>query len=385
MNRGLQGEYVSLSIADEAVRAFVPTPLPPHPPLEWPPARHNRFDQALLALGRLDGVVALLPNSALFLPMFIRREAVLSSLIEGGRTSLENLLLFELKQMPGVPLDDVRRVANYATALDHGLRRLSEGLPLSMRLFREIQGILCQTGPDHHQGLGEFRRSPHWVGGTRPGNAVFVPPPAEEVLECMRSLNLFLHDQPTPTPMLLKIGLVQAQLAMIQPFGEDNGRLERLLITLLLHAYKVLAKPLFCPSLYFQTHRRLYDDLRDRVRLTGEWEAWLDFFAEAVCTTARHTLETLQQVLALMQQDRARIAGLGRPAVSTLRIYEALLAQPVASSGWLVAETRLTPATVNKSLRHLERFGIILEITSQKRNRLFSYAAYMALMQRGMQ
>jgi Fic family protein len=383
MKRKLQGRYVTISTVGEKAKAFVPAPLPPHPPIVWSPELRSKFDRALLALGGLDSVTTLLPNTSLFLYMYVRKEAVLSSMIEGTQSSLSDLLLFELEEEPGVPLDDVREVSNYVAALDHGLRRLQEGFPLSLRLLREIHAVLLARGRGSSQTPGEFRRSQNWIGGTRPGNAAFVPPPAQEVPECMSRLELFLHDQPEPTPVLIKAALAHVQFETIHPFLDGNGRLGRLLIVLLLHEQKVLREPMLYLSLYFKTHRRYYYELLNRVRLTGDWEAWLDFFAEAVIVTATQAVETAQQLADLSQQDREKIGGLGRAAASTLQLHHALIKHPIATSGSLVENTGLTPATVNKALTHLERLGIVRELTSQKRNRIFSYTQYIEIMNRG--
>jgi Fic family protein len=383
MKRELQGRYVTISTVGEKAQAFVPAPLPPRPPIEWTPELRNKFDQALLALGRLDSVSTLLPDTSLFLYMYVRKEAVLSSMIEGTQSSLSDLLLFELDQEPGVPLDDVREVSNYVAALDHGLRLLEESLPLSLRLFREIHGVLLTKGRGSNLTPGEFRRSQNWIGGTRPGNAAFVPPPAEKVPECMSKLELFLQDQPKPTPVLLKAALAHVQFETIHPFLDGNGRLGRLLITLLLCEQKVLREPMLYLSLYFKTHRQYYYELLNNVRLTGDWEAWLDFFAEAVIVTATQAVETAQQLLDLSKQDRDKISGLGRAAASTLQVHRALMEHPIATSGSLVEKTGITPATVNKALGYLEQLGIVKELTAQKRNRLFSYAGYIEIMSRG--
>lgn len=383
MKRDLQGRYVTISTVGERAQAFVPAPLPPRPPIEWTPTLRNKFDQALLALGRLDSVSMLLPDTSLFLYMYVRKEAVLSSMIEGTQSSLSDLLLFELDQAPGVPLDDVREVSNYVAALDHGLHLLREGLPLSLRLIREMHGVLLAKGRGSRLTPGEFRRSQNWIGGTRPGNAAFVPPPAEEVLDCMSRLELFLHDQPEPTPVLLKAALAHVQFETIHPFLDGNGRLGRLLITLLLCDQQVLREPMLYLSLYFKTHRQYYYELLNNVRLNGDWEAWLDFFAEAVIITATQAVETAQQLLALSDQDRDKIGGLGRVAPSVLQIHRVLMEHPIATSGWLVEKTGLTPATVNKALAHMEQLGIVRELTAQKRNRLFSYTDYVEIMSRG--
>ncbi len=383
MKRELQGRYVTISTVGEKAQAFVPAPLPPRPPIDWSPELRGKFDRALLALGRLDSVSTLLPDTSLFLYMYVRKEAVLSSMIEGTLSSLSDLLLFELDQEPGVPLDDVREVSNYVAALSHGLALLAEGLPLSLRVFRKIHGVLLTKGRGSNQTPGEFRRSQNWIGGTRPGNAAFVPPPANEVLECMSKLELFLHDQPEPTPVLLKAALAHVQFETIHPFLDGNGRLGRLLITLLLCEQKVLREPMLYLSLYFKTHRKYYYELLNSVRLTGDWEAWLDFFAEAVIVTATQAVETAQQLLDLSSQDRDKIRGLGRAAASTLQVHRALMEHPIATSGSLVEKTGITPATVNKALGHLEQLGIVKELTARKRNRLFSYAGYIEIMSRG--
>jgi len=383
MKRKLQGRYVTISMVGEKAWAFVPAPLPPRPPIDWTPELRGKFDQALLALGRLDSVSTLLPDTALFLYMYVRKEAVLSSMIEGTQSSLSDLLLFELDQKPGVPLDDVVEVSNYVAALDHGLRRLDEGFPLSPRLFREIHGVLLSRGRGSAQTPGEFRHSQNWIGGTRPGNAAFVPPPAEEVPACMSKLELFLHDHPEPTPGLLKAAMAHVQFETIHPFLDGNGRLGRLLITLLLCEQKVLREPMLYLSLYFKTHRQYYYELLNNVRRTGDWESWLDFFAEAVVVTATQAVETAQQLLGLFNRDHDRIDGLGRAAASALQIHRALMEHPIATSASLVKKTGLTPATVNKALGHLERLGVVKELTARKRNRLFSYAGYIEIMSRG--
>jgi len=315
--------------------------------------------------------------------MYVRKEAVLSSMIEGTQSSLSDLLLFELDMKPGVPMDDVREVSNYVAALDHGLKRLADGFPLSLRLIKEMHSILLAKGRGSNQTPGEFRRTQNWIGGTRPGNAAFVPPPAEQVIDCMGKLELFLHDRPEPTPALLKAALAHVQFEAIHPFLDGNGRLGRLLITLLLCEQKMLREPMLYLSLYFKTHRRYYYELLNNVRLTGDWEVWLDFFAEAVIVTAIQAVETTQQLVDLANKDRDKISSLGRAAPSALRIHRTLMERPITTSGWLVEKTGITPATVNKCLVHLERLGIVRELTSRKRNRLFSYTKYVEIMNQG--
>jgi Fic family protein len=288
-----------------------------------------------------------------------------------------------LNEEPGVPINDVQEVSNYVAALNHGLQLLEKALPLSLRLIKEIHGVLLSKGRGSKQTPGEFRRSQNWIGGTRPGNAIFVPPPADDLMECLSKFELFLHDKPEPTPVLLKAAFAHVQFETIHPFLDGNGRLGRLLITLLLCQQKVLHEPMLYLSLYFKTHRQYYYELLNNVRISGEWEAWLDFFAEAVIVTATQAVETAQHLLDLSNKDREKISGLGRAAASTLRVHRTLMEHPIATSGWLVEKTGITPATVNKVLNHLVELGIVRELTAKKRNRLFSYAKYIDILNQG--
>jgi Fic family protein len=383
MKRGKQGEYVSIATAGETARAFVPAPLPPAQSIEWTSALREKFDRAHIALGRLDSVSVLLPDSRRFLYTYVRKEAVLSSMIEGTQSSLSDLLLLELEQEPGVLLADAREVSNYVAAMEHGLARLKEGFPLCLRLFREAHGILLDHGRGSAQTPGEFRRSQNWIGGTRPGNAAFVPPPPDRVMECMGKLELFLHDQPTATPVLEKAALAHAQFETIHPFLDGNGRLGHLLITLLLCEQKVLSTPMLYLSLYFKTYRARYYELLNRVRLDGDWESWLDFFADAVIHTAAQAVETAQALLALAKEDQARIVPLGRAAPSALVIHRALMERPITDAGSLTRKTAMTAATVNKALKHLEQLNVVKELTAMQRNRLFCYTGYLDILNRG--
>ena len=383
MKRDLQGQYITISTVGEKVRAFVPSPLPPEPPVEWSPSLRDRFDHALLALGRLDSVSVLLPDTSLFLYMYVRKEAVLSSQIEGTQSSLSDLLLFELDQQPGVPLDDVQEVSNYVAALNYGLKRLEEGFPLSLRLLRETHEVLLSKGRGSDRMPGKFRRSQNWIGGTRPGNAIFVPPPAEQLSDCMGKLELFLHDQPERTPVLLKAALAHVQFESIHPFLDGNGRLGRLLITLLLCSEKILKEPMLYLSLYFKTHRQRYYELLNIVRLTGDWESWIEFFADAVVDTATQAVDTAQRLLQLASEDGTRINKLGRVAGSVHQVHRSLLERPIASPNWLQEKTQLSPATINTCLKQLEGIRIVSELTGRKRNRLYSYSRYIDVMNQG--
>ncbi len=382
MSRGIQGDFVPISTVGEQARAFVPGPLPPVQPVIQTADLRNKLDQALLALGRLDFASTQLPDLPLFIYMYVRKEAVLSSMIEGTQSSLSDLLLYELEQEPGVPLDDVREVSNYVAALEFGQAQIASGFPLSLRLLRDIHRVLLQQGRGQAQSPGEFRRSQNWIGGTRPSNATFVPPPVQQMHECLQKMELFMNDQPVATPILIKTALLHHQFETIHPFLDGNGRLGRLLITLLLCAQNVLRSPLLYISLYFKQYRQRYYELLNRVRFEGVWEEWLDFFADAVITSATQGAETATQLNSLSKGDQARISGLRAPS-SVLQVHQCLLAQPITTAGRVAEKTQLSMPTVNKALEKLERLGVVHELTSNKRNRIFSYAAYMMILNRG--
>jgi Fic family protein len=376
MHRPQPGRYITVSTAGEAFQAFVPAPLPPEPPLVWSPALRHKFDAALVALGRLDSVTALLPNAALLIYSFVRKEAVLSSQIEGTQSSLADLLLYEVDEEPGVPMEDAREVSRCVAALERGLKRLRGGLPVCTRLLCEMHQVLLSHPGGKAKTPGELRRTQVWIGGTRPGNAVFVPPPADEVPKCLASLERFLNDEPEPVPPLLKAALAHVQFETIHPFLDGNGRLGRLLIVLQLVADGVLRAPMLYPSLYFKKHRALYYELLNDVRLRGDWERWLDFFAEGIEASATQAVATANTLMALVNADRDRIARLGRAAPSALAVHLALQRQPISTANSLVKATGLTAATVNKSLAHLERIRVVGELTNRQRGRVFSYGKY---------
>ena len=383
MQRGEIGQYQITDVAGEQVRAFVPDPLPPVLPLVLEGPLQKSLEAATLALGRLDGVSAHLPDKALFLYAYVRKEAVLSSQIEGTQSSLSDLLLFELDEVPGVPLDDVVEVSNYVAALEHGLARLREGFPLSNRLIREIHGVLLSHGRGSSKAPGEFRRSQNWIGGTRPGNALFVPPPHTTVLDCMTALERFLHAEDDGLPVLVRAGLAHAQFETIHPFLDGNGRVGRLLITFLLCQTGVLREPLLYLSLYLKQNRPMYYELLDRVRRTGDWEAWLTFFLEGVRLTAESAVSTAQRLAGMFEADRARLEPCGRRAGSALRVHESLKSRPILSMPEVCSRTGLSFPAASSAMDLLTELGITREITGKRRNRLFVYESYLATLSEG--
>jgi cell filamentation protein, protein adenylyltransferase len=383
MERGLTGHYVPLpSAAGEKARAFVPNPLPPNPDLRLDPELHELMEKAMLALGRLDGLTTALPDSTLFLYSYVRKEAVLSSQIEGTQSSLSDLLLFEVEGTASVPLDDVQEVSHYVAAMNHGIKRLKE-LPISLRLIKEIHGVLLAKGRGSQQEPGEFRRSQNWVGGTRPGNAVFVPPPPEHLIESLGALEKFLHNDPVKTPLLIKAALAHVQFETIHPFLDGNGRLGRLLITLLFCAENALREPLLYLSLYFKQHRQRYYDLLQSVRLTGDWEAWLHFFLTGVVETSNQAAQTAKSLMSLAATDEKRVQAIGKAAGSALRVHRLLQRQPILSIADASKQLNLSAPTVAGALGHLQKLGIVQEATGRKYRRHFTYAEYLKILNEG--
>jgi Fic family protein len=346
---------------------------------------YDLIELANRALGRLDGLTTLLPEPSLFLYLYVRKEALLSSQIEGTQSSFSDLLLYEIEEVPGVPLDDVQEVSRYVAALNHGLARLRNGFPLSLRLIREIHKVLLSEGRGSQQTPGEFRHSQNWVGGTRPGNALFVPPPPTEVMPCLGDLENFLHDRPERTPVLIKAALSHVQFESIHPFLDGNGRLGRLLITILLCAEGALSEPLLYLSLYFKTHRQVYYDLLQQVRSEGDWEGWLRFFLEGVKVTSEQASSTASRLLKLFEHDRERIETIGRAAGSALRVHNMMRKKPLFSINRCAEELKLTAPTVASALKHLESLGMIQEVTGRRRDRLFVYSEYLSILNEGIE
>ena len=372
------GRYVSIAVAGETVRAFAPPPLPPVPQLDLL-SLLGPLSEADRAVGRLDGITALVPDTSLFLYMYVRKEAVLSSQIEGTQSTLNDLLRFESDAAAGAPIDDIREVSNYIAAMEHGLARLPE-LPLSLRLMREMHEKLMASGRGMTKQPGAFRTSQNWIGGTRPGNAMFVPPPPQEVMPALHDLETFLHDERDRLPPLIKAGLAHVQFETIHPFLDGNGRLGRLLITLYLCERGVLRAPLLYLSLYFKQHRETYYRLLQEVRERGAWEAWLEFFLEGIADTANQAFHTANSIVALFQGDRQRIGTEAAAPNSVLRVHELLQTSPYVTAPGARKKSGLALPTVNAALDQLVRLGMVVEVTGKKRGRVYAYRRYLDLL-----
>lgn len=388
-SEGRAGRFVEVPSEKGGYRTFVPKPLPPDPPLEIDGVLQRLLDQANQALGRLDGITLLLPDPDQFLYSYIRKEAVLSSQIEGTQSSLSDLLLFEHDATPGVPIEDVRETANYIAAANLGLSTMRRRLPLSLRVLKEAHAELLRGTRGGSTGAGEFRRVQNWLGGSSAESARFVPPPPHEVPRAMAQLEKFLHGDPVTTPILIRAALAHAQFETIHPFLDGNGRLGRLLVTLLLctetgdGGERVLSRPLLYLSLHLKTHRDVYYERLQAVRTDGDWEGWLRFFLEGVISVASLATETTKRIIELIERDRHRIRGLGRAAGSALLVFdhavrEVILRIPATSERLPISEP-----TVAGAIKHLEQLGILREITGKPRNKVYAYSDYLSILSEG--
>ena len=378
------GSLVETLFHGQKINAFVPPPLPPVPPV-----RVDRFygllEKANQNLGRLDGITSILPDPHFFIYMYIRKEALLSSQIEGTQSSFFDLLLFESKEERNrTSSHDVLEVSNYVKAMNHGLEQIrGKGSPISLELICDIHQILLSGVRGGEKSPGEFRDRQNWVGGPHPATAAFVPSPQERVRNLMSDLENFIHTDTPDIPTLIKVGLVHVQFETIHPFLDGNGRLGRLLITFLLCARGILSEPLLYLSLYFKTHRYLYYNLLQHVRETGDWESWLEFFLDAIVYTSLQASETAHKILDLSKRDHGRIEQLGRPAASVFQVYRFLQKMPVISVPDARRSLELSQPTIRKALKHLQALGILKEVTGKGRGRVFVYKDYLDILSEG--
>lgn len=377
MKRKNAGRYVTVSTIGETVKAYIPAPLPPVPLPELSGRRALLYAEAMRAVGALDAIGNQVPDIAPFIYTSVRREAVLSSMIEGTQSSLSDLLLYEQGSYLGTDTDDVALVSHYVAAMQLGMSRMAEGYPISLRLMRELHAELLRHGSGSAKMPGEFRQSQNWIGGTRPGNAVYVPPPPQELTDCLGALELFINEDETEAlPALLKAALVHVQFESIHPFLDGNGRVGRLLIQMMLCRSGLLKKPLLYLSLYFKQHRQEYYRLLGSIREEGNWEAWIDYFLEAVGSTARQAISALTHLHGRMAQDKAWADSLGRTRSTALKLLAVLQSSIVARPLVLAEQAGISPATTYKLLDAMEQQGIVTRNSTAPRNRVYTYTPY---------
>ena len=374
------GKTIKKTVAGESYESYVPSALPPKPPVDLTEI-YPFLERATKALVELNIMHKIMDNRSLFLHMYVRKEALLSSQIEGTQSSFSDLMLFEHQQTPSVSIEDVEEVSNYVKAMRHGLQSLADGFPLSLRLLRNIHGVLLSGGRGSGKLPGEFRQSQNWIGGTRPGNALFVPPPETHLNECLKDFESFLHDE--RLPVLIKAGLAHVQFETIHPFLDGNGRIGRLLITLLLCHGSILDEPILYLSLYLKQNRQKYYALLQEVREEGTWETWLEFFLEGICVSAAQAVKTAKNINTLFDKDMEKIKTLGRARFSCEQVWVYMKQLPQVTVSLLATELDMTPPTVRSAVSHLVSVGIIEEVSGKKRDKVYVYHQYLALLEEG--
>ena len=378
MQRKKQGILIKSSLTtSEAYSAYVPNPLPPVPAIEMAEVEAS-YNLALLAVEALNDVAEAVPNPSVLNYMYMRKEAVLSSQIEGTQSTLDDLLRYESKQATGVTLDDVEEVSGYVAALNHGLKRLEEGFPMSLRLIREIHKILLETSRGRNKTPGEFRASQNWIGGSRPGNARFVPAPPDKVMELMGELEKFMYRDDMPP--LFRAALIHQQFETIHPFLDGNGRTGRLLITLFLCEQGFLKSPFLYLSLFFKKNRNLYYEKLDIVRRNGDWENWLNFFFEGIAETANDARQTLVAIKKIFAQSDEKIAGIGRPRISVSRVFTEFKRKPLLTIAEITAMTGLAKNTAISAVERLIALGILKNTSEKKWGQIYVYSDYTAIL-----
>ena len=360
--------------------AFIPEPLPPNPPIDIDEEMQTLLSKADRALGRLDGSIQTLPNPNLFVFMYVRKEAVLSSQIEGTQSSLNDVLRLEAKILDPNRPDDVGEVLNYVRAMDHGLERLND-FPLSIRLLREIHEKLLHGVRGNEAMPGELRTSQNWIGaqGCTLNEAIFIPPPPHEIATSLGKLETFMNAE-SNMPFLIKIGLIHAQFETIHPFTDGNGRVGRLIVTFLLCPREILLKPVLYLSHFLKTHRSEYYERLQRIRDHGEWEHWLKFFLRGIAEVSLEATETARQIVALRERDRTEITQtFGRTAAHGQTVLETLYDRPIVTVRDVEALLNVTYPSANALVQRFVDAGILNEITGQRSYRVFQYSPYIAI------
>ncbi|MCK4517730.1 Fic family protein [Candidatus Babeliales bacterium] len=376
------GTYITQKSIGKEYKAFIPPKLPPLPSLDLS-SMYSMIDEAMTAIGKLNSVTKTIPNTALFIYMYVRKEALLSSQIEGTQSSFSELILFENKQKTNVSIEDVEEVSNYISAIQHGIKRLKEGFPLSLRLLREIHAILLRGSRGSKKTPGQFRHSQNWIGGTRPGNALFVPPPPDHMLKCLSELESFLHDKKNKLPILVKAALVHVQFETIHPFLDGNGRLGRLLIILLLCEKSLLEEPTLYISLYLKKHRKNYYRLLQQVRENGDWEAWIEFFLEGIIQMAENAVVSVKKLNDLFVKDLKKIETLGRAQISCAATFDCLKMIPQTTVQVLSKTLKVSEPTARNALSNLLELNIVKEVSGQKKNKTYVYSEYLKILAEG--
>lgn len=378
------GHFKEVKIQGESYKTYIPGKLEQN--LLAVSKLYPLLDKAILAIGKLDAMSDFIPDINLFIYLYVRKEALLSSQIEGTQSSLADIFLHESHLSPSVPIEDVEEVTNYVLAINYALKRVrKDQFPISLRLIKEIHQVLLKGARGQEKNPGEFRRSQNWIGGTRPGNAVFVPPPPEQVIDLMGDLEKFIHDKSPHIPSLVKIAMFHVQFESIHPFLDGNGRLGRLLITLLLCEWGYLRHPILYLSYYLKLNRQKYYDLLQKVRMEGLWEEWTRFFLEAIIVSAEEGTHATKRLLQALEKSEQQIQLLGKGSASALKVFDFMKRHPITTIPILSRSLDLSPHTVLKALEGMKEMSIIHEITGKKRGKVYTFHTYLDILEEGSQ
>ena len=377
------GRYVVIStVGDEKVNAFIPPDLPPFPAVKMD-SLYKKLGEADRAIGKLDAMVTILPNTPLFLSTYAQKEALLSSQIEGTQSSLSDLLLFGSRDKSDTPKEDTEEVANYIIAMYNGLEKIKDDFPLSLKLMREMHQILLSGSRGSTKLPGEFRRSQNWIGGNSPIEASYVPPPSSEILDLMSKLEKFINEDNLDVHPLIKAGLVHVQFESIHPFLDGNGRLGRLLITLLFCKEGILKEPILYLSYFFKKNRSTYYELIQKVRTENGWEKWIEFFLDGIIETSNQAINAATEIMKMFNKDEEIIKTLGRNATVAHRVHEFMKRNPIFRMSAITRDLEFTRPTIQKAIKNLIELGLVSEFKKNPRNRVYIYTEYMYILSQG--
>lgn len=372
------GSFVIKKIKGESYKAYIPPMLPLSINLE---SLYALIEKANIKIKELNIKSKIIPNTSLFTYMYVRKEALLSSQIEGTQSSFSDLMLFEHNQKTNISIDDVEEVSNYVKAINYAIKRLDNGFPMCLRLLKEIHKVLLSGSRGSNKLPGEFRKSQNWIGGTRPGNALFVPPPVEVLSECLSNFEKFLYYE--NIPILVKSAIAHVQFETIHPFLDGNGRIGRLLIILILYQNDIIDNPILYISLYLKQNRNTYYNLLQEVRIRGNWEVWIEFFLTGIIESSNQAIKTTDDITHLFEKDKTTIEQLGRIKFSCLQIFDYLKHLPQFSVPFIAKELNISQPTARAALNSMVKAGILEEITEKKRDKIYLYKNYLNILEYG--
>ena len=380
MPKNRAGRYAMQSTG---YQAYIPKPLPPIPPIKYNGKLRNLLSEADRALAKLEGITTVLPNAELFIAMYIKKEALLSSQIEGTQASLEGILRFEANLEPTEDINEIKEVINYIKALDYGINRLQD-IPMSSRLIKEIHKILIQGTRGTHKTPGEFRKTQNWLGpqGATLSEATFIPPPPNILMELISNLEKFMHKK-DEIPSLIKISLIHSQFETIHPFLDGNGRMGRLLITFYLYWEGILSRPLLYLSFYLKKNRIKYYDLLMKIRLEGNWEEWSSFFLKGIKEVSEEAANSAREIIILKNTILKSLFNNKISSIYAVEFLNLLFGKPIVTSKELIKDLKVSKETANQIIKKFEKLNILKEISGKKRYKKYIFSDYINIIKKG--